>query len=83
MRRTIGMSRPENVSHHKVCGHSSGLDWTSLVKRVIARFSRGNIATQEGHVLLSEEQERERELARVIASRWRERASRARPRPSS
>jgi hypothetical protein len=53
------------------------LSWSDLVKRVIARFARGNIAAQEGRVLLPEEQDEERDRAHAIARAWRHRAEEA------
>jgi hypothetical protein len=47
--------------------------WTRTVKRVIARYARGNISAQEGRILLPEEQETERRAAAPIARTWRDR----------
>lgn len=54
------------------------LPWNDLVKRVIARFARGNIAAQEGRILLPEEQNVERDRAHAIARAWRDRAAQKR-----
>jgi hypothetical protein len=51
--------------------------WTALVKRTIARFARGSIATQNGRILLPEEQERESASARKIAAKWKKRSKAA------
>lgn len=52
------------------------LDWNSLVKLTIARFSRGSIAAQNERILLPEEQEREHARTAPIARQWKERAKR-------
>lgn len=50
------------------------MSWTEMVKRSIARFSRGNIATQNGRILFPEEQALEHERALRIAREWQDRA---------
>ena len=49
-------------------------DLVSLLKRSIARFARGNVAAQNGRVLLPDEQDDEHRRARRIAARMHERA---------
>jgi hypothetical protein len=53
------------------------LTWNDLIKKVVARFARGNIAAQEGRILLPEEQAEDRDRARAIARGWRHRAKAA------
>jgi hypothetical protein len=70
----------------KAGGASVGLEakavrwvpWNDLVKRVVARFARGNIAAQEGRILLPEEQAAERDRAHAIARAWWHRAQNTR-----
>jgi hypothetical protein len=51
------------------------MDWNTIVKRTVSRFARGNIAAQNGRILLPEEQELEHREARKIALKWKARAS--------
>ena len=53
-------------------------EWRRSVKRVIARYARGNISAQEGRILLPDEQEAERKATAPIARQWRERQKNAR-----
>jgi hypothetical protein len=55
-------------------GQDIWADWTALIKRVVARFARGNIAAQRGRVHLPKEQERERAEAKQTATAWKRRA---------
>jgi hypothetical protein len=48
--------------------------WNGLIKRTVARFSRGSISAQRARILLPEEQEREHKRAVAIARQWKRRA---------
>ena len=50
--------------------------WLAIVKATVARFSRGNIAAQNGRVLTPDEQTREHTKMKKIAAKWRSRAER-------
>jgi hypothetical protein len=63
----------------RVCDYDIGVAWTRTLKQVIARFARGNISAQQGNILLPEEQEAERKIAKPIAHAWRERYKKAAP----
>lgn len=51
------------------------VEWKSLVKHTVARYSRGNIAAQNACVLMPDEQANEGGVARIVAAKWRERAT--------
>jgi len=53
-------------------------EWDELVKKTVARFSRGNIAAQERGLLFPEEQEREEARVRALTRKWKERAKASR-----
>ena len=53
--------------------------WNGVVKRVIARFARGNISAQQERILLPEEQDAERRISRPIAREWKARRKNATP----
>jgi hypothetical protein len=48
-------------------------EWTRMVKRIVARYARGNIAVQNERILMPEEQAREREEALNTSKKWKER----------
>jgi len=50
--------------------------WAATIKRVVARFARGNIAAQSARILLPDEQEKQHGVARKILSKWAARARR-------
>jgi hypothetical protein len=54
---------------------SRNVDWVKLVKRVVARFARGNISAQHGRILTAEEREREHAQALKISKKMQARVS--------
>ena len=56
-----------------VYARNGAFDWARMIKRVVARFARGNIPAQEGRILLPEEQVREHAATREIARAWKRR----------
>jgi len=50
--------------------------WNFLVKRVIGRFVRGNIAAQRHRIVLPKEQADRHRVAGEIAAKWRNRRTR-------
>ena len=53
--------------------------WVQLIKRVIARYARGNTAAQQARILLPEEQDAQRERAHKIIEGWKSRRKHATP----
>jgi hypothetical protein len=51
----------------------SAEEWSARIKRTIKRFARGNIAAQNGRILLPEEQEKESKEMRAISAKWKAR----------
>ncbi len=58
-------------------------EWARMVKRTVARYARGNISAQNERILMPDEQEHERKLARPIANRWREQQQASEPKPEN
>ncbi len=52
-------------------------EWMRVIKRTVARYARGNIAAQNGRILMPKEQEQEREQALKIYEKWKERYEKA------
>jgi hypothetical protein len=59
--------------------YDAPVEWMRLVKRTVARYARGNIAAQNERILMPDEQDRERDLARPIAEKWREQHNASKP----
>jgi hypothetical protein len=58
-------------------------EWMRMVKRTVARYARGNIAAQNERILMPDEQEQERDLARPIANKWREQQNALKSKPEN
>lgn len=52
-----------------------GERWNDAIKRVIARFVRGNIPAQLKRILLRDEQKKKHARAVSIAKRWQNRSA--------
>ena len=50
--------------------------WAATIKRVVARFARGNIAAQSARILLPDEQKKQHGVAKKILLKWASRARR-------
>lgn len=50
-------------------------EWRNATKRTIARYSRGNIAAQDGRILTRQEWQDMHDRAVKIAQVWRDRAA--------
>jgi hypothetical protein len=73
-REEMSMRTPvSNMDVRRPTRYSATREWISLVKRTIARFTRGNIAAQKERVLLPDEQQEQHDRAKKIIEGWRDR----------